>query len=77
MDSENRESVYTRPQRERVWLREEQRSAVVRRVESHPNHGKQYLVTTTSGDWGPETYWVKESNVDQIGHGRWSGNGRE
>lgn len=77
MDSENRESGHNGSQRERVWLRDEHRTAVVRRIEHHPNHGRQYLVTTTSGDWGPETYWVKESNVEQIGHGRWSGNGRE
>ena len=63
MEMDNKESGWQRPQRERVWLREERRSAIVRRVEYHPNHGKQYLVTTTSNDWGPETFWVKESNI--------------
>ena len=61
--------------RQRIWLREEGRTAVVRRVETHPNHGMQYLVTTYSGEWGPETFWVKESNVEQIGQGRWQSAG--
>lgn len=77
METDNRDSGSQRPQRERVWLREENRTAIVRRTEYHPNHGRQYLVTTTSSDWGSETYWVKESNVEQIGQGRWSANGRE
>lgn len=65
-------------QRERVWLREEGKVGFVRRTETHPNHGKQYLVTTMSNDWGSETFWVKESNVEQIGYGnRWSASGRE
>jgi hypothetical protein len=67
----------TNAQRQKVWLKEEGKTAVVRRVETHPNYGKQYLVTVYSSTWGPETYWVKEANVEQIGHGRWqSGNGR-
>ena len=73
MDSEKD----TNTQRQKIWLKEEGKTAVVRRVETHPNYGKQYLVTTYSSIWGPDTYWVKESNVEQIGQGRWqSGNGR-
>jgi len=77
METDNKESGWQRPQRERVWLRDENKTAIVRRVEHHPNHGRQYLVTTTSADWGHETFWVKEANVEQIGQGRWSANGRE
>lgn len=71
MDNDNRDGS----PRQKVWLREEERTATVRRVESHPNHGKQYLVTVYSPTWGAETYWVKESNVQEIGTNRWSANG--
>lgn len=63
-------------QKIRVWLKEEGKPAVVRRIEAHPTYGKQYLVTAYSASWGPETYWVKESNVGQMGgQGRSSASG--
>ena len=51
----------------KVWLKDERKTAVVRKVESHPVWGKQYLVTTHSDEWGPETFWVKEENVENYG----------
>ena len=62
MDTENAEKSNLK-----VWLKDERKAAVVRKVESHPNWGKQYLVTTHSDEWGPETFWVKEENVETIG----------
>lgn len=52
-------------QRKKVWLIDEQKVATVRKVETHPNYGRQFLVTTHSNEWGPETFWVKESNVQE------------
>lgn len=62
MDTENTEKSNLK-----VWLKDERKSAVVRKVEAHPVWGKQYLVTTHSDEWGPETFWVKEENVEMIG----------
>jgi hypothetical protein len=53
------------PQRKKVWLVNEQKVATVRKVEIHPNWGRQFLVTTHSNEWGPETFWVKESDVQE------------
>lgn len=64
---ESNSDTKQRTPQQKVWLREEQKPAVVRRVEIHPNWGKQYLVTTHSSEWGPETFWVKEENVEQMG----------
>jgi len=66
----NSETKQSKTPQQKVWLREEGKSAVVRRVEVHPNWGKQYLVTTHSSEWGPETFWVKEENVEQMGANR-------
>lgn len=63
----NTNKQYTTPPQQKVWLREERKTAIVRRVEVHPNWGKQYLVTTHSSEWGPDTYWVKEQNIEQMG----------
>jgi hypothetical protein len=60
-------SKYTNEPKQKIWLISEQTTGIVRKVENHPTWGKQYLVTTHSNDWGPETYWVKESNVEQVG----------
>jgi hypothetical protein len=64
---ESNETVQKKAPQQKVWLRDEQKTAVVRRVEMHPNWGKQYLVTTHSNEWGSETYWVKEENVEPMG----------
>ncbi len=64
------ENIETRQKKtppQKVWLLNEQNTAIVRRVETHPNWGKQYLVTTYSNEWGPETFWTKEENVESIG----------
>jgi len=61
------ETAYKTTPQIKVWLREEQKIAIVRRIEVHPNWGKQYLVTTHSPEWGPETFWVKERNVESMG----------
>lgn len=60
-------SKYSGEPKQKVWLVNEQTTGIVRKVENHPTWGKQYLITTHSNDWGPETYWVKESNVEQVG----------
>lgn len=52
--------------KQKVWLVDEQITGIVRKVEVHPIWGKQFLVTTHSNDWGPETFWVKESNVEEM-----------
>jgi hypothetical protein len=64
---ESNDTKQQKTPQQKVWLRDEQKTAVVRRVELHPNWGKQYLVTTHSNEWGPETYWVKEKNVEPMG----------
>jgi hypothetical protein len=53
-------------QRKKIWLVNEQKVATVRKIEVHPNWGNQYLVTTHSNEWGPETFWVKETDVQEI-----------
>lgn len=67
---ESNETAQKKAPQQKVWLRDEQKTAVVRRVEMHPNWGKQYLVTTHSNEWGPETFWVKEENVEPMGANR-------
>lgn len=67
---EDTETKQSKAPQQKVWLREEQKTAVVRRVEIHPNWGRQYLVTTHSSEWGSETFWVKEENVEPMGGNR-------
>lgn len=64
---ERSETKQQKTPQQKVWLIEEQKSAIVRRIELHPNWGKQYLVTTFTPDWGPETFWTREENVESIG----------
>lgn len=66
MSSQQAPRSSTEQPKQKVWLVDEQSTAIVRKVETHPVWGKQYLVTTHSNDWGPETYWVKESNVEEV-----------
>jgi hypothetical protein len=63
----NNETTQKKAPQQKVWLKDEQNTAIVRRIEMHPNWGKQYLVTTYSHEWGPDTYWVKEKNVELMG----------
>jgi hypothetical protein len=35
-------------------------------VEQDPVWGPQYLVSTYSREWGPEFFWVKEDDVEEL-----------
>lgn len=52
--------------RVKVYVRSLDKVATVRRVEDDPIWGKQYLVSTYSYEWGPESHWVKEDDVEHV-----------
>lgn len=52
--------------RPKVYVRSLNRVATVRRVEQDPIWGPQYLVSTYSREWGPEFFWVKGDDVEEV-----------
>ena len=53
-------------ERQKVYVRSLDKVATVRRIENDSVWGKQYLVSTYSRDWGPEYFWVKEDDVEEM-----------
>ena len=52
--------------RQKVYVRSLDKVATVRRIENDSVWGKQYLVSTSSREWGPEYFWVKEGDVEEM-----------
>jgi hypothetical protein len=52
--------------RQKVYVRSLDKVATVRRIENDSVWGKQYLVSTYSREWGPEYFWVKEDDVEEM-----------
>lgn len=52
--------------RQKVYVRSLDKVATVRRIENDSVWGKQYLVSTYSREWGPEYFWVKEGDVEEM-----------
>ena len=61
--------VKKRPEEDRpkVYVRSLNRIATVRRIEQDPVWGPQYLVSTYSREWGPDYFWVKGDDVEEVG----------
>jgi hypothetical protein len=53
-------------ERQKVYVRSLDKVATVRRIENDSVWGKQYLVSTFSREWGPEYFWVKEDDVEEM-----------
>lgn len=57
-----------RPEEERpkVYVRSLNKIATIRRIEQDSVWGPQYLVSTYSREWGPEFFWVKGDDVEEV-----------
>jgi hypothetical protein len=65
MSNENKRSD-NHEDRPKVYVRSINKIATVRKVENDPVWGPQYLVSTYSREWGPDFFWVKGDDVDEI-----------
>ena len=66
MSKDNNRKPHSEDDRPKVYVRSLNKVATVRKVEQDPVWGPQYLVSTYSREWGPEFFWVKENDVEEL-----------